>query len=354
MLVDFEGCVTLFGRLRTMSTTRKVTSRDDGYDLYMMEVKYDYDLDRIIGRGIKDDATMMRAIAKEAVPFASIKVDLPDFGCTAFTMEGPTGTVMGRNYDFKHNTSCMLVRCNPKNGYSSVGFAALNNINADRLDSLSKKLTALSSPFICLDGINKKGVSVAVLTLDSAPTFHDSGKPRISTSLAIRLVLDRAASSEEAVELLRGYDMFAANGRDYHFYITDSKGKGYAVEYDCDSETRDLTVTESDAMTNFFLMHMDKVVAVGKNGHYGHGKDRYDTVKEILSRKTDHTLADAWEALRSSSQEPDPDIPTSNTQWSVLFDNAAGRADFVLRRNWENIYRYELESGLLEHSTEQF
>ena len=36
--------------------------------------------------------------------------------------------------------------------------------------------------------------------------------------LAIRLVLDRAATTQEAVDLLLdGYDMFATSGRDYHF-----------------------------------------------------------------------------------------------------------------------------------------
>ena len=59
-----------------------------------------------------------------------------------------------------------------------------------------------------------------VLTLDSDPTYQQTGKPMIATTLAIRLVLDRAATTAEAVELLSKYDMFASSGRDYHFYIT--------------------------------------------------------------------------------------------------------------------------------------
>ena len=87
----------------------------------------------------------------------------------------------------------------------------------------------LLAPFICLDGMNEKGVSIAVLTLDSKPVHHHSGKPTIATTLAIRLVLDKAATTEEAVALLRGYDMFASSGRDYHFYITDANGDDIAV-----------------------------------------------------------------------------------------------------------------------------
>ena len=53
----------------------------------------------------------------------------------------------------------------------------------------------------------------------------------------------RAATTEEAVELLNQYDMFATSGRDYHFYITDASGDGRVVEYDCESETREMVAT---------------------------------------------------------------------------------------------------------------
>ena len=86
--------------------------------------------------------------------------------CTAFTMTDNQNQVhMGRNYDFKLDTSAMLVYCTPPNGYKSVAFAALDNISANTPDeSMKKKLATLTSPFICLDGMSEKGVSIAVLT----------------------------------------------------------------------------------------------------------------------------------------------------------------------------------------------
>ena len=87
-----------------------------------------------------------------------------------------------------------------------VATAALDNVSANAPDESTKmKLASLTAPYICLDGLNEKGVSIAVLTLDSDPVHQNTGKPAIATTLAIRLVLDRAASTEEAVELLRGY-----------------------------------------------------------------------------------------------------------------------------------------------------
>lgn len=115
------------------------------------------------------------------------------------------------------------MRNHPRGGYASIGFAALNNLGANTpLDSVTGRAAALMGPFAQLDGVNECGVSIAVLTLDSQPCDQDTQRPVINTSLAIRLVLDRAATTQEAVDLLSAYDMHAMAGRDYHFFINDA------------------------------------------------------------------------------------------------------------------------------------
>ena len=335
------------GRIKTMSSIQKITDYSDGYNLYRMNVDYDYQLDDIIKRGITDDQSMIDAILAEALPLLPVKIKAPKFGCTAFTLTDENGqTHMGRNYDFKRDTSAMLVYCTPKNGYKSVAFAALDNVSANVPDeNLKKKLASLTAPFICLDGMNEKGVSIAVLTLDSTPVHHDTGKPTIATTLAIRLVLDRAATTQEAVDLLRGYDMFASSGRDYHFYITDASGDGRAVEYDCDSPTRELVDTKIEAITNFYAIYKEKVLPNQKNGIYGHGRERYDAVMEVLETQSPYTDATVWEALKASSQDPNPVDITSNTQWSINFNNTARTAAIAIRRNWQDVTVYTLDSN---------
>ena len=335
------------GRIKTMSSIQKITDYSDGYNLYRMNVEYDYQLDDIIKRGITDDQSMIDAILAEALPLLPVKIKAPKFGCTAFTLTDENGqTHMGRNYDFKRDTSAMLVYCTPKNGYKSVAFAAMDNVSANVPDeNLKKKLASLTAPFICLDGMNEKGVSIAVLALDSSPVHHDTGKPTIATTLAIRLVLDRAATTQEAVDLLRGYDMFASSGRDYHFYITDASGDGRAVEYDCDSPTRELVDTKIEAITNFYAIYKEKVLPNQKNGIYGHGRERYDAVMEVLETQSPYTDATVWEALKASSQNPNPVDITSNTQWSINFNNTARTAAIALRRNWQNVTVYALDSN---------
>ena len=278
------------GRFQTIRTIEKVTDYED-YNLYSMDVKYDYDLDRVIEYGITDDQSLVDAIVEEAIPILPVQIDVPDFGCSAFTLQEADGDIlMGRNYDFRRDTSAMLVYCEPEDGYKSVGFAALDNISANTpKETMKKKLATLTAPFICLDGMNEKGVSIAVLTLDSEPVHQNTGKPVIGTTLAIRLILDRAASTAEAVELLQQYDMFASGGRDYHFYITDSTGDGRVIEYDCESETRELVATPVRSVTNFFALYKDQVLPDQRNGIYGHGKERYDKMEALFDYEEIYT-----------------------------------------------------------------
>ena len=219
------------------------------------------------------------------------------------------------------------------------------------VDALQTKsrFACLAAPFACLDGVNEKGVSCAVLTLDSKPTFRITGKPIISTPMAIRLVLDRAATTQQAVDLLLSYDMFATSGRDYHFYITDAQGDGRVVEFDCDSPERLPVVTPTRQVTNFFVMHQDKVAPFQRNGAYGHGRERYDAISAVLDGAPmgQDAQVTAWKALRTASQEPNPEDVTSNTQWSIVFDNANLTADVALRGRWADVHHADIHGNMV-------
>ena len=349
MIVVLAAAVFLgiyFTRIQTIGSIEQLTDYEDGYNLYRMDVKYDYSIENVINRGIEDDQMMIDSMLKEVLPLLPVKMKAPNFGCTSFSLTDTDGDVhMGRNYDFKSDTSAMLVYCTPKDGYKSVAVAALDNVSANVPDeNIKKKLASLASPFICLDGINEKGVSISVLTLDSEPVRQNTGKPVISTTLAIRLVLDRAATTEEAVELLRSYDMYSSAGRDYHFYITDASGDGRVVEYDCESETRELVATPTEAVTNFFIIYKEKALPNQKNGIYGHGRERYDAVMKVLEEeKGNYTNDTVWKAMKSAAQYPNPDDITSNTQWSVSYNNTDLTAEIAIRRNWKDIIHIELE-----------
>lgn len=345
------------------------------YNLFYMDVKYDYNLTRIINEismynhsdhPILNDKIVSAAIFKEAVGISG-KINFDSFGCTAFKVVDKNGIVrMGRNYDFKNDTSCMLVRCQPKGKHISIAFAALDNIHANHLDNDSEKTACLTAPFICLDGINSAGVSIAVLTLDSEPVFeHDDNRPTIATTLAIRAVLDEADSVDHAVEILRRYNMYATGGRDYHFFLVDSRGECCIVEYIYNEFGREFHATNTietygsierlQCATNFFINYIDKVAPGKKNDIYGHGKDRYNDVLDIIDKYKGICGNDvAWEALKASAQLPGDDA-TSNTQWSIVYKNLMATeafpsfkscAEIALKRDFRNKWKYDSLNGV--------
>lgn len=213
-------------QIKSAASLKRLTGNADGYDLYAIDIAYDYDLDRIIAAGVRDDQAYIDAVVAQVLPGVPAHVQAPQFACSAFVAVDAEGRVRtGRNYDFKDDTSALLVRNHPRGGYASIGLAALNNLGDNTpLDSVGGRAAALMGPFAQLDGVNECGVSIAVLTLDSKPCDQDTQRPVINTSLAIRLVLDRAATTQEAVDLLSAYDMHAMAGRDYHFFINDAAG----------------------------------------------------------------------------------------------------------------------------------
>lgn len=221
-------------QIKSAASLKRLTDYADGYDLYAIDIAYDYDLDRIIAAGVRDDQAYIDAVVAQVLPGVPAHVQAPQFACSAFVAVDAEGRVRtGRNYDFKDETSALLVRNHPRGGYASIGFAALNNLGDNTpLDSVGGRAAALMGPFAQLDGVNECGVSIAVLTLDSKPCDQDTQRPVINTSLVIRLVLDRAATTQEAVDLLSAYDMHAMAGRDYHFFINDAAGDARVVEWD--------------------------------------------------------------------------------------------------------------------------
>ena len=140
--------------------------------------------------------------------------------------------------------------------------------------------------------------------------------------------------------MLGSYDMVAMAGRDYHFFINDASGDSRVVEYDPQNPARPMVVTHAREITNYYARYANEVLPNQKNGALGHGKERALAIAGVLDGPQLQTKEVAWKALRSSSQEPNPEDITSNTQWSIVYDNINCTADFVLRRNWGEVFSF--------------
>ncbi len=84
------------------------------------------------------------------------------------------------------------------------------------------KLKALIGLYAPLDGMNEKGLAVSVnMIFDGATILQNTGKPDITTTTAVRLPLNEAATVEEAIELLKKYDFHASMNFMVHLAIAD-------------------------------------------------------------------------------------------------------------------------------------
>jgi predicted choloylglycine hydrolase len=205
-------------------------------------------------------------------------------------------------------------------------------VNTDFITSNSDfKLTddmlrfcALYAP---LDGMNEKGVCISVnMVFDkSASINQQTSKPDLTTSTAIRLILDRAASAKQAVELLKKYDMHASFGYVIHFAISDSTGYSVAVEY----INNKLTVTETPVLTNFY-------VAPSKFG-IGSQKSvkRYELIMDALEENPEMSAAQVRDVMADAAQSQLADY---STEWTAVFDRSTKSVTYYHRGGFKKGY----------------
>ena len=222
--------ILLFQRnIRTAASVRKL---EDG--LYSMEYKGDYNLDGFLEQGGASDDLAVAEFVIQDVFYGLLPIDLRggSFGCSTISARTAEGdAVFGRNFDWGTCTA-LIVQTDPAEGYDSVSTVNMDflNLGLHMPEETQMRLLAVAAPFAPMDGINEKGLCVAVLMIQDSPGFQqDTGKPDLTTTMAVRLLLDKASDVEEALELLSQYDMHASAGMMVHFAIADAAGHSVVV-----------------------------------------------------------------------------------------------------------------------------
>jgi hypothetical protein len=217
--------------LRSLSSLQKL----DPYPLYRMTYYGDYGFDEFLKTGASSDSDIERFVAKRLLHGLSVSFGVTGVGCTAFTAANEKGErLLCRNFDFRYTPSLQLFT-RPDGGYASVSTVNLSyaGYTAKRLPEPGRlsSFLVLAAPFLPFDGVNEKGVAMALLAVPQVQPPHDEGKVTLNTTTAIRLVLDKAANVDEAIALLSKYNIYFSGGVDCHYLIADASGKSAIVEY---------------------------------------------------------------------------------------------------------------------------
>lgn len=334
--------------------------------LYEINYTADYKLDQVLAAGLTDTRSLFGYVGRLLYDTLAVRSAIATYGagCSAFSVREKQDSgdfLMGRNYDFRHvagtggyqDIAAIVVHTAPQGGKKSISIVDALNLGYGRgfyTDGTTDLSLLMGLPYACLDGINEDGFAIGVLALNERQTTQNTGKTKIGTTVAMRMLLDRASTVDDALRMLRGYDMDmnGQGGSNYHFYMADATGDYAIVEFTFpqgDSIPRDMEVLRGNdtlrCVTNFYV----SPTMVGTNDGWGseHGLDRYRTLRSTLATNNYHFgEATAWKLLQDVSQPPTERI-TSQTQWSALYNLTGKSLRLSILREYGKEYNFRVK-----------
>ena len=283
--------------------------------LYSLDYAADYQLERLLAMGAGSDVQFAENVCMILLGGLPVKIR-PEGACSTFVAATPEGDrLFARNFDYKTGMA-ILVKAAPKNGYRS-----------------------LASVYSPLDGINEKGFAVAVNTAVEQITHQDTGKTKVMTTLAIRMLLDKAADVKEGINILKNVDMNSSGKIGYHFQMADQKGGSAIIEY-IDNKMVVIRKERTDTvfcLTNFTLSTNDK---------NGTGKERFEIIENSLkesnatmSEKKAMNILDEARMDGHRYYEPGHMYYDSMTQWSVIYNLSKCTATISVDSDFSRCYK---------------
>lgn len=357
------ACITDSTKLAML---RSMRSLDYEGRLYEIEYTADYQLDKVLSAGITETKSLFGYIGSLLFDKMPAGKSTAKFGagCSAFAVPEVTSgqCLMGRNYDFRHmnedstkyvDIAAIVVHTAPAGGKKSISIVDGINLGYAKgfyNDGETDLSMLMGLPYALLDGINEDGFSISILALKENQTVQDTGKPRISSTVAMRMLLDRASTVKEAVAMLKNYDMDmrGQGSSNYHFFMADATGDYAIVEYtNAKGDTIPSVMevfTDNNTMrcvTNFYV----SPTMVGRPDGWGssHGRDRYFKMRDLLEANNYKLSTEAaWYLLADVSQPPTEEI-TSQTQWTSLYNLSQRTLRLAILRKYNVQYNFRIQ-----------
>ena len=261
------------------------------------------------------------------------------WACALFAALGdPQNRLYGRNFDWRFSPALLLYTA-PSDGYASVSMVDLEYFGfSDRSTgrlvdpmtlSLAERRSLLGTPSMPFDGMNAAGVAVGMAAVPQADERHDPGKPTIGEIAVIREILDHAGSVDEAVAILKQYNIDWEGGPPLHYLVADRSGRAALVEFHGGEIA---VIPEADswhAATNFTRSAVQ--------GSAAGQCPRHDTlVRRLTAAKGVLTSKNALGLFRAVAQSE------TKTQWSVVYNMSTGQVDIAMDRRYNRVHDFRL------------
>ncbi|WP_405317344.1 linear amide C-N hydrolase [Ruminococcus sp.] len=320
----------LYGRIATMASVKYV-----GSDLYTMNFQQDYHLDKALDTNIKSESDLLKFICDDMFFDYQVDANLEKYACSAFVTKTPDGKYLGGRSFGLGGTDTLCVYTHPSDGYASISTVSTDmlNVGADNAyptTSLEGRAALLAAPYIAVDGLNEKGLFTALLDLSMGETHMETGNRDLTVTMAVRLLIDRAATVDEAIELLRNYDIHTGHGWTQHLFVGDASGDGAVIEW----HKGQMKVVKSPICTNFRLS--SKLAQDDPTGMC----ERFDILHDTLEKHPENSPSDAMDMLEAVKQEYDNNI---HTEWSIVYHLTDFSMDISVDMDFDNVYHLEIK-----------
>lgn len=313
---------------------------DDG--IIQMTYFGDYWFDEFLLIGAENDSEIVEFTLDKLFKGLPVNadIDVTGGGCTVFVTRNAAGEVIyGRNFDFPSDSPPMQLTTCPDNGYASISTANLlfAGFNEDNLPSglNFNSFPALVAPFIPFDGMNENGVAIALLAVPEAEPPFSEDRVMLNTTTTIRLVLDKAKNVDDAIELLKKYNIYFSGGIYCQFLIADASGRSAIVNY----FDGDIKVTETD---EDFQIASNFIPYNGLNIGEGFCEfERYDRVRNVIE-SNDGILSEMQAVdLLAEVGVIDSD-GHSRLHWTVIYNLSTLEGVIFANRNTDDLINFRL------------
>ena len=186
-----------------------------------------------------------------------------------------------------------------------------------------KRLFLLAAPLVPTEGMNEHGLTIAKADVPRDDPPYNPAKETLLFRTAMRLVLDQAKTTQEAIEVLEEYNI-SFGGLGGHFLIADPTGDSAIVEY-FDNEMKVIRNPDPwQVITNFEVGNTDNM---SEEPSY----ERYELVDDALREV--NGISDIEKSMELLNQ-----TSVLGTLWSIAFDMSTKDIDNVLYRDYDHVY----------------
>ncbi len=260
---------------------------------------------------------------------------LENQACTLFVAAGDNDTrIYGRNRDMPQAATALLLYTTPPDGYASISLVDLDQMGFRterdlQAPSIMRRLSLLLTPLLPTEGMNEHGLVIAKADLPRTNQSHSSAnKESVNFRTMMRVVLDHARNTHEAIGLMENYNIAFGPASNGHYLIGDPSGEAAMVEF---SDSKLQVIRSSvpwQVMTNFPMY--DKSEETRDLYDY-----RYRTANAALAEL--HGIVSREQAMATLQR-----VSVSGTVWSTVFNMKTGDVDIAIARDYANVFHLKL------------